>query len=344
MGTAMLKKSLISLAILAGLAGPVQAAGSITLSLSQQFDSLSRPLNGGLLYTYAAGTTTPQSAYQDSGLTIPYPNPITLDSAGRVPQLFFADGSIKIRLTNSAGVVQLAADGILVIGASSGGGGGSPVDATTILATGDVKIKYGTGALTGFVRANGRTIGSATSGATERANADCQALFEYLWGADANLSVSGGRGASANADWVANKTITLPDARGRVWAGLDDMGNSAASRLTVASMVSGGTTLGSVSSAAETRALTTTHLPPYTPSGTVSQPTANVSGNAAITPFSGSLSSAVSPGSGVGVYSTGQHGLLTITQPTFTGVAQGGASTPFPIVQPTILTTYYIKL
>jgi len=61
---------------------------------------------------------------------------------------------------------------------------------------------YGTGVRSGFVRANGRTIGSATSGATERANADAQALFEYLWNTDANLAVSTGRGASSNADWV----------------------------------------------------------------------------------------------------------------------------------------------
>src|SRR5690242_7265363 len=106
-------------------------AGTIPLSFTQQFNSLGRPLAGGKLYFYAAGTTTPQSAYQDSGLTLPWPNPIELDSAGRVPQLFFADGSIKVRLTDAAGVVQVAADAILVIGASSGGGGGSPVDATT---------------------------------------------------------------------------------------------------------------------------------------------------------------------------------------------------------------------
>jgi hypothetical protein len=60
-------------------------AGSISLSLSQQFDSTGAPLNGGLLYTYAAGTTTPQSAYQDYSLTIPWPNPMVLDSAGRIP-------------------------------------------------------------------------------------------------------------------------------------------------------------------------------------------------------------------------------------------------------------------
>src|SRR5947208_1688739 len=83
------------------------------------------------------------------------------------------------------------------------GGGGGTVDPTTIFQTGQIIPMYGTGVLTGFVRANGRTIGSATSGATERANADAQSLFQNLWGADANLAVSGGRGASAAADWAA---------------------------------------------------------------------------------------------------------------------------------------------
>src|SRR5690606_21344421 len=86
--------------------------------------------------------------------------------------------------------------------------------------TGDLKQRYGTGTHSGWVRANGRTIGSASSGATERANADCEALFEHLWGADTNLSVSGGRGANAASDWAANKTIALPDFRDRVIVGL----------------------------------------------------------------------------------------------------------------------------
>ncbi|MCK1465713.1 hypothetical protein IVB34_47370 [Bradyrhizobium sp. 2] len=108
--------------------------------------------------------------------------------------MFLADGTIKVRLTDRNGVTQVVADNIQVVGPSGGGGGGGTVDPTTILATGDVKVAYGTGILSGFVRANGRTIGSATSGATERANSDVQALFVYLWAADANLSVSGGRG------------------------------------------------------------------------------------------------------------------------------------------------------
>ena len=336
----MLKKLLIGLAILSVLAGPVQGAGTIPLSMTQQFDSLGNPLNGGLLYFFAAGTTTPQSAYQDSGLTIPWPNPVTLDSAGRVPQLFFADGSIKIRLTNAAGVVQLAADGILVIGASSGGGGGSPVDATTVLATGDLKVRYGTGALSGFVRANGRTIGSATSGATERANADTQSLFEYLWGEDANLSVSGGRGASANADWVANKTIALPDWRGMALAGLDDMGNSAAGRLTSSYFGASATVLGNAGGT-ESKTLLTTNLPPYTPSG-------SVSGSITINPIPAQQGSGFA-GNATG-FTNGNGGSIPTVSVTgsmsasFTGTAQGGTSAAFSIVSPVRLATIYLKL
>ena len=96
-------------------------AGSIQLSGSQQFDSEGVPLSGGLLYFFQSGTTTPQNAFQDTSLTIPYTNPIELDAAGRVPFFYLDDGSIKIRLTDSTGVVQVAADGILVIGPSSGG-------------------------------------------------------------------------------------------------------------------------------------------------------------------------------------------------------------------------------
>src|SRR5258708_1610023 len=46
-----------------------------------------------------------------------------------------------------------------------------------------------------------------------------------LWNswADAQAPVSSGRGASAAADFAAHKTITLPDLRGRVVAGLDNL-------------------------------------------------------------------------------------------------------------------------
>ena len=52
---------------------------------AQFFDNNGIPLAGGLIYTYTAGTTTPQAAYTTSAGSIAHANPIVLDSAGRVP-------------------------------------------------------------------------------------------------------------------------------------------------------------------------------------------------------------------------------------------------------------------
>jgi len=51
---------------------------------AQFFDNSGVILSGGLVYTYAAGTTTPQAAYTTSAGSIAHSNPIVLDSAGRV--------------------------------------------------------------------------------------------------------------------------------------------------------------------------------------------------------------------------------------------------------------------
>lgn len=69
----------------------------------------------------------------------------------------------------------------------------------------------------GWVWANGGTIGSASSGATNRANSDCHDLFIHIWkeADDADCPVLGGRGFSAEDDWSAHRQITLPDSRDR---------------------------------------------------------------------------------------------------------------------------------
>ncbi|OKO68966.1 hypothetical protein [Bradyrhizobium sp. AS23.2] len=336
-------RALGALFALALFASNAMAAGTIPgISMTQQLDEFAKPLSGGKLFLIQAGTTSnPQNCYQDTALSLVWPNPITLDAAGRVPQLFCADGSIKIRLTDKNGNQKLVQDNLLIVGPSGGGGGGGTVDPTTIFQTGAFMQFYGTGILTGWVRCNGRTIGSATSGATERANADTQALFVYLYGTDPNLPVSGGRGASAAADFAANKTLALPDCRGRVVAGLDDMGNSAAGRLTSSYFGTAATALGAVGGT-ESRALVTGNLPPYTPSGSVT----GVSGTSSnsFTTFSGNVNvqaggnpiPIVGGGNSAAVFSGGTG--------TFTGAAQGGTSSPLPLIQPTILATTYLKL
>ncbi len=86
--------------------------------------------------------------------------------------------------------------------------------------TGDVKLSLWPAADTGWIVANDGTIGSALSGATTRANADCEALYKLLWNnvTNAYAPVAGGRGATADADWSANKPIALTKMLGRALA------------------------------------------------------------------------------------------------------------------------------
>ena len=59
---------------------------SMLAGAGQQFlDNNGNPLSGGKLYSYAAGTTTPQTTYTSSAGNVAHSNPLILDSAGRVP-------------------------------------------------------------------------------------------------------------------------------------------------------------------------------------------------------------------------------------------------------------------
>ncbi|MDP1886636.1 hypothetical protein [Polaromonas sp.] len=150
----------------------------------------------------------------------------------------------------------------------------------------------------GFIWAAGKTIGNAASAATERANADTAALFALYWNsmADAEAPVSGGRGASAAADFAANKTITVPDRRGRSDAGKDDMGGTAANRLTAAGSGITGTTLGT-SGGGETHTLTTAEMPSHVHAGGVNS-LYTVNGGASINVFQGVANTSSAGGGG----------------------------------------------
>jgi hypothetical protein len=63
---------------------------------AQFFDNNGVILSGGKIYTYAAGTTTPQASYTSAAGVTPHANPIILDSAGRVPggEIWLTDGLV----------------------------------------------------------------------------------------------------------------------------------------------------------------------------------------------------------------------------------------------------------
>ena len=84
--------------------------------VAQQFFSDNGvPLSGGLLYTYAAGTTTPQPSYTSSNGSTAHTNPIVLNSAGRVPggEIWITDGfTYKFVLKDSNDVLIATYDNI----------------------------------------------------------------------------------------------------------------------------------------------------------------------------------------------------------------------------------------
>jgi hypothetical protein len=87
--------------------------------------------------------------------------------------------------------------------------------------TGDIKTSLISSAPLGWVAMNDGSIGNVGSGATNRANADTFQLYKTIWDGvlDAWAPVSTGRGANAIADFIANKTLTLPRSLGRVMGG-----------------------------------------------------------------------------------------------------------------------------
>lgn len=224
---------------------------------------------GAEAYFYESGTTTPKPVYQDGAETTAHEFPVEASGAGRWPAVFipFGTGLYKLIIKTADGETLFSADAIPNPAPFDES---FELDETTVLNTGDIFLSLDNATRTGAVRLNGRSIGNASSSATERANADTEALFTYLWNklANAQAAVSGGRGANAAADFAAAKRLTLPDFRGTSVVGFDDMGNSAASLLGTAPVVSGGvTTTGSILGA-NTHALTTGQLASHSHTGT----------------------------------------------------------------------------
>jgi len=139
-------------------------------------------------------------------------------------------------------------------------------------------------------------------------------------------------------------TFNVPDLRGRVVAGKDDMGGTSANRLTDADDGLNGDTLGDTGGG-ETQTLVTGNLPAYTPAGSVS-----VSGGVA-TGLKSSIGytsggSALDLAQPTGAVNNGGATTwpLSGSSGSFTGTAQGGTSTAFGVIQPTIILNKLIRI
>lgn len=84
----------------------------VTPTAKAQFiDAAGVPLAGGYLYTYAAGTTTPQATYTDSTASTANSNPIVLDSRGEA-NIWLSSAEYKFKLTDANGTEIWTVDNI----------------------------------------------------------------------------------------------------------------------------------------------------------------------------------------------------------------------------------------
>ena len=151
--------------------------------IQQFFDDDGTVCSGCKLYTYGAGTSTPQATYTDVALSSAHTNPIILDAAGRAT-IFLSAASYKFLLTDASEATIWTQDHIqatqlsqslvgetkflggspAIVIADSAYPSGSTVD---MLAPGTVMLPLDSGDLTGTWRLRGmlRTEGGAVTAA-----------------------------------------------------------------------------------------------------------------------------------------------------------------------------------
>jgi microcystin-dependent protein len=199
-------------------------------------DAAGIPRAGAQLFFYQTGTNTPQATYSDPALTVPNTNPVIADSAGQFGNIFLLQSpAYKVVLEDAQGNQVFTAD---PVGFSS--------QVTSGFQAGFISAYAGSTAPAGWLLCYGQAISRTTYAA----------LFSAI-----GTAFGAGDGST---------TFGLPDLRGRLPVGRDDMGTVAANRVTNAGSGIAGTTLGA--SGGDQLAQQHTH----TATPTVTQPTATV--------------------------------------------------------------------
>lgn len=89
-------------------------AGNLAPVIKHQFfDTNGDPLAGGKLYSYQAGTSTPQATYTSQSLGTPNANPVVLDASGMCNLWLNPSFSYKFLMQNSLSVEQWSVDNII---------------------------------------------------------------------------------------------------------------------------------------------------------------------------------------------------------------------------------------
>ncbi|ACI52187.1 Tail Collar domain protein [Gluconacetobacter diazotrophicus PA1 5] len=170
------------------------------------------PRAGAQLFFYQTGTTTPQATYADAALSVPNTNPVIADENGQFGNIFLLGAPAYAVVLEDANGDQIWTMDPVGPGAASGVAGSVPVGLVADFAGGTAPA--------GWMLCYGQAISRATYAA----------LFAVI-----DTTFGAGDGAT---------TFGLPDLRGRVAAGVDNMGGTAANLLTMAGSSVNGVALG----------------------------------------------------------------------------------------------------
>jgi microcystin-dependent protein len=204
-------------------------------------------------------------------------------------------GSSKLKVKD-AGITatQLATDAVITAKIQDGAVTSAKLDAAAVsvlMPTGSIMSFAGSSAPTGYLLCDGAAISRST--------------YSTLFGVLATTYGSGD----------GSSTYNIPDLRGRVIAGQDDMGGSSANRLTGLTGGVDGDVLGG-SGGAETHTLATSELPAHTHGVTTGFANNSAVGVAGNVPKGSDLASPTTATYASGATSTGGGGAHNNVQPT----------------------------
>lgn len=200
--------------------------------LPYQFDvdGTGVPLVGGQLFFYVTGTSTPLDTYADVNLTTPNPNPVVADSTGHWPNIWLTP-------TTAYKVAEYSANPDPAVPSTPSDPQGTQLRTADPVGPAASGVGQNVEGIIGEVR---MFAGPASSIPPKWYAAFGQAVSRT--GFAAAFSVLG----TAWGIGDGTTTFNLPDFRGRLGAGLDNMGGIAAARMTAGVSGVPGTTLGGV--------------------------------------------------------------------------------------------------
>lgn len=257
------------------------AIATLLPNARQQFiNANGAPLVGGFVHMYAPNTTTPKTTWQDAGETTPNANPIVLDDLGSAA--IYGSGQYTQTVTDSLGNLiwtGLTQDtyGLIISGnntftgnntfsgTNTFSGSTSFTGATTAVtqAFGDNSTLIATDA---FVQAAiaGLTINLPVGMIVPFAGSVVPTGWLLCFGQGVSTSTFATLfNAIGYSYGGSGSTFNIPDLRGNVPAGVDNMGGTAAGRLTAASMTPNATTI-AATGGVETVSLNIGQIPSHT--------------------------------------------------------------------------------